>query len=489
MGIVIRQSAFTSLFSYIGVGLGFLNLMILFPRITSPEELGLTRFLLSFATVTANLSLLGSPQILMKNLIFFRKEKSNQGLLFFVFAVASAGLMAVSLFIFSFSDWFINAKNDPDNLIKNNFLLVLPLIFGMVYFQVFADYLRANFKSVFPVFVQEVLQRIIVTVLLIALYFNTISFSFFILLFSLVYITLYLIIILYAFFKLGIDLKPVNFKSDFVKSALTFGIFSLLAGLSNSLVLNIDQLMVSYLSPNGLADTGIYSVAIYVAVVISIPFRNINAVVVPLISKAFKENDPDTLESLYKKTASTQLIISGFVYLLILLNLSLIFHVLPPVYEQGKWVLIWVGLAKVFDAATGCNGSLISYSKHYKYTTWLLVSLGILTIITNLIFIPLYGITGAGMATAFSVFLYNFLKWLFIKQQFGFQPFGRNTIRLLLIFAITTAVGIAMPDFRNVWITAVFKTVFISFLFVGIIWRSKVSPEFNKLILDVLKKN
>jgi O-antigen/teichoic acid export membrane protein len=486
MGIVARQSLFTSVFSYIGVGLGFLNLIILFPRIMSPEEFGLTRFLLSFATLASNLSLLGSPQVLIKYSPFYRKGRSNQGLLFFSFAIASAGLLAVSLFIFGFSDFFIGKEADNE-LIAQNFLLVLPLIFGMVYFQIFADYLRANFLAIFPVFVQEVLQRVLVTILLVLVRFNYLNFNQFILVFSGIFLGLYLITLLYALAKIGIDLRPVNFESGFVKTALTFGFFTLLTGLSNSLVLNIDQLMVTYLSTNGLADTAVYSVAIYMAVVVGIPFRNINAVVGPLISKAFKENDADKINELYQKTSSTQFAIAGFLFILLWLNLELIFSLLPEQYAAGKWVLIWVGLAKVFDASTGCNGSIINFSKYFRYVTWFLVSLAVLTVITNLIFIPILGLTGAGVATAFSLFVYNLLKWLFIKQKFGFQPFTRNTFRLFLIFAVLAAVGLSLPDFRNVWLNSIFRSLFLTLMFVGILWRTNISPEITSQIKRVFK--
>ncbi|MGY6561704.1 MAG: oligosaccharide flippase family protein [Luteibaculaceae bacterium] len=486
MGIVVRQSLFSSVFSYFGVLLGFLNVIFLFPLILSPEEFGLTRYLISFATLASSVSLLGMPQVLIKYNPFYRIDKRNNGLLFFTFAFASVGAFVVVLSVLFLSDVFISNKAE-NQLIEKNFLLVLPLIFGMVYFQIFADYLRANFKTVFPIFVQEVLQRVFITLLLSMVYFSFLDFGQFILLFSVLYLALYIVILVYCFFTLGVDLRPVNFNFKFVKSAMVFGLFSLLTGLSNTLVINIDQLMVTYLSKNGLADTAVYSVAIYVAAVIAVPFKNINNVIAPLISKAFKENNLQEVESLYKKSANTLFVIAGFIFLLILINQPLLFYILPEPYAAGAWVLFWVGLSKVFDSANGCNGAIINYSQYFRYSTWFLLGLAVLTVITNLIFIPLYGITGAGMATGISIFAYNLVKWYFIRLKFGHQPFDGNMLRVLVVFVALYAMVSFLPSFSNLWVNAFFKSGLVSLLFAFLVMKTTLSVELKTLFQKIVQ--
>ena len=46
MGIIMKQSLRTSVLSYIGIALGYVNVVLLFPVFLSPEEFGLTRVLL-----------------------------------------------------------------------------------------------------------------------------------------------------------------------------------------------------------------------------------------------------------------------------------------------------------------------------------------------------------------------------------------------------------------------------------------------------------
>ena len=46
MGLVIRQSFKSTLLTYVGVGLGALNLLFFFPRYLNPELIGLRELLL-----------------------------------------------------------------------------------------------------------------------------------------------------------------------------------------------------------------------------------------------------------------------------------------------------------------------------------------------------------------------------------------------------------------------------------------------------------
>ena len=51
MGIVIRQSLLSSVASYIGVIIGFVNAVILMPKFMTPDQIGLFRTLLSAALI------------------------------------------------------------------------------------------------------------------------------------------------------------------------------------------------------------------------------------------------------------------------------------------------------------------------------------------------------------------------------------------------------------------------------------------------------
>ena len=75
------------------------------------------------------------------------------------------------------------------------------------------------------------------------------------------------------------------------------------------------------------------------------------------------------------------------------------------IYLSGKWVVIILGAAKVFDALWGVNSEILILSKFYKYNIILLVILLFTTVGLNLIFInDELLITGTAIATAITVY-------------------------------------------------------------------------------------
>jgi O-antigen/teichoic acid export membrane protein len=55
----------------------------------------------------------------------------------------------------------------------------------------------------------------------------------------------------------------------------------------------------------------------------------------------------------------------------------------------------------------------------------------------NLIFIPLYGITGAAFATLGAYSIFNLIKFLFILIRFKLQPFNHKNLLVLIIGAVS----------------------------------------------------
>ena len=113
----------------------------------------------------------------------------------------------------------------------------------------------------------------------------------------------------------------------------------------------------------GLDYAGIYSIAFYIVAVIEIPSRSIAAISSPLASSALKEGDTDTVNHLYRKVSLHQLLIGGFVFLLIWINIDNIFALIPngEIYTKGKWVVFFLALAKLIEVTLNFGNTLISF--------------------------------------------------------------------------------------------------------------------------------
>ena len=240
----------------------------------------------------------------------------------------------------------------------------------------------------------------------------------------------------------------------------------------------------------GLGATGIYTIAFFIATVIEIPKRSISQSIIASISEGNKSNNLKLLKDLYEKTSITQLIMGALIFLGIWCNIDNVFHLIPNgnIYIQGKWVVFFIGLAKFFDLSTGSNYEIISTSKYYRYDLIFIVLLGVLAVITNIIFIPLYGITGAALASALSVLIFNIFRSTFIYLKMRLQPFTVNTLKELFIIAITLTMNYFLPKQANFILDIILRSSIISITFIGLTLFFKVSEDFNLVFRTVIKK-
>ena len=93
------------------------------------------------------------------------------------------------------------------------------------------------------------------------------------------------------------------------------------------------------------ANVAYYAVAIYVAAIIEAPGRAMFQITSPLVARALNKNEKTTLENLLKKSSLNLLIVSGFVFLLINLNLIDFYQIINQEgYSSAIGVVIIVSL-------------------------------------------------------------------------------------------------------------------------------------------------
>src|SRR5690606_23387255 len=184
-------------------------------------------------------------------------------------------------------------------------------------------------------------------------------------------------------------------------------------------------------------EAAYYSVAIFIALTISVPMRAMHQITHPITTDLMARKKHDELNDLYKKTAITLQVIGGFIMLGILTNIHQVYALLPEKYSGGVAVVFLISFSKFFDLMLGNNNSIIYNSTYYR--TVLMIGLGVvmLTVGLNIYFIPRYGIEGAAIATLISIILFISAKFLFVVFKMHLFPFTKKTIVSLGIIAIT----------------------------------------------------
>jgi len=114
------------------------------------------------------------------------------------------------------------------------------------------------------------------------------------------------------------------------------------------------------------------------------------------------------------------LIVGSFLFLLIWVNLDNIFSLMPGSYSDGRYVFLFLGLARVMDMYSGLNGTILVTSKKYRYDFTFSLMLVALTVASNALLIPRWGMTGAALATMITV-----LAWMPNRERV------RSIVRLI----------------------------------------------------------
>jgi O-antigen/teichoic acid export membrane protein len=340
-------------------------------------------------------------------------------------------------------------------------------------------------KSVFGSFVKEVFVRILITLSLFAVYFKWISLSEFIHSLVLVYGISLLLIIYYAN-----KVKPIKLNKKFPKNTKSIFVFTILILFSASvanMLLDIDKYMINQFLK--IENIAFYSLAVYLAMVISVPQRAMHQITYPITAKLISENKWQELNELYKKSSVTLQVIGGLIYIGILVNINQVYKILPNEgYSQGLFVVFTIGLSKYFDVILGNNNSIIFNSKYYKTVLLLGVLLVFVIVGLNLILIPKYGINGAALATLIAIGMYSLAKLLFVVFKMKLFPFTKNTI---VSFVITVVLFFAFYfwefSFHPI-INIGLKSILISILYMTLHFYFKVSSDINFVIRNVFNK-
>jgi O-antigen/teichoic acid export membrane protein len=484
LGLVSKQAYSNTINIVIGTIAGAINTIIVLPLAfsSSLDDWGLIKLILSFAMILSPIFGFGVNNIIVRE--YSQDSEKNKSVLGFALLVGIAGSMLLFLFVsFNGLDFFINEENA--SLIHKNLFYIIVLSISLTIEQVFSGFITAIHKSPLIQFINDSFLK--VTFLLLSLYYLFFPFQFE--LFVLLYIATYLAdILIYAIyskvhgFALNFKFKDLN-----LKSLLNYGFYTVLDRGASIIVANLDLIMIAYLLD--LADVAIYGLAFFMAAVILIPQKAIMTPSYPLVSKAVREDKKEDLFILFKQSSINQIIIGGSLFVLIWSSIHEIFSLIPKEFEEGIWVVFYIGLSRLFMLSTGVSGAIIVFSKYYRANLYFNLFLVVITIVSNYFLINAYGMTGAAMATALSFLIYNLLKTIYIKHRFDLQPFTIESLKSLLILVVIGVLGSQISILSDLpFISIIIKSALITLLLVIGFYSLKVNAEILDLPLKIFKR-
>ncbi len=489
MGIIKRQTIQSSLYAYAGVAVGFLTQGLFFPHIFSKAQVGLLALLIAVAQVLAQASSLGLNNAGGRYFPYFRNpDRQHNGYLLLSSVTTLVGFCLCVLLLWLGKPWVVAHYGKESALFVEYYHLLIPLTLFTVFFAVFDNYAKLLYDPVTGTMLQQFVQRVLILLAGGLYWFGWVSFGQFLGVWLLAFLISTVLMAGRVVLDGNFVLNPgyVSVNPNLRRSLIRYSGLALTSALSTHIIWTIYKAMLSTAKGLGLNATGIYSTASYFAAVIALPATMLYKVSGTLIAESWKANDRANILMIYRKSCLNQLIAGCLVFVGVAVNLPVLFRFLPAGYEAGYYVILWLGLSKLIDMATGVNGVILQTSRFYAIDSLFFIGLIFVTIAANNWLIPVYGINGAAVAAVLATFLYNFARTLLVWIAFRMQPFSWRNGAVVVVAALVWFVSEQIPHATgSVWqlaLDVVVRSNIITVAFIGVIYALNLSPDANELI-------
>ncbi|MGZ3885646.1 MAG: lipopolysaccharide biosynthesis protein, partial [Bacteroidia bacterium] len=369
-------------------------------------------------------------------------------------------------------------------LFVNYFMLIIPFSFIVSAVTVTSCYCQALFKSAFTSFLSDIFIRLGIIVITVLYYNQWISFDTYLYLFIGVYAAQLLLIILYILLIDRISLLPDKsyFQSAQVRSMIRFGLTLSVASFASIALKKVDVL---FLGASSLNKVAVYTTAVFIASFIEAPLGAMERISHTKIADSFARNNISEIEKIYKESVKYLLVVGGLLFVGILATTKYIYEIgkLSESYMQCIDVVYIVSFGSLINISTGFNSSIIFYSKHYTFGTFLLLLMLVVTIVLNAILIPIYGVYGAAFSSAASAILFNFIKFAFIYVKFKFQPYTISSLKISSVVIVCALLIYIFPEISTApLLNFLVKGGLVSLLYLGAVYWLKLAPELFETI-------
>ena len=484
MGVVLSQSIKNTVITYFGFGIGAINALFLYTHFLGKTHYGMVAFLLSASNIMMPLMAFGVHNTLIRFYSRCASELERETFLSFMLVMPLLLIVPITSITYFFYDeiaFFIIRKN-PE--IKP-FLWLIPIIgICMGYFEVYYAWVKVHMQSVFGNFISEVLVRLVIMGMLFSVHGQWLSKDGFLYGLVVAYFLQFLAMKMYAMY---VKMPVLKFKiPDNVNEIFRYSFFIILSGSVAVLLMDFDKVMIP--AYENIGSNALYSVGIFIATVISVPSRAMLQIIYPITAKLMSENKLDELNALYKKSAINLQVFGGFVMLGIFLNIKEIYQLIPAEYSGGILVVFLIGVSKFYDVILGNNNAIILNTKYYKWVLFFGLLLVFMMIVLNMIFIPIYGIVGAALATLISVLVYNTIKLLFVVKKMDLFPFTIKTVHSFGIIVLVFLLFYFWDFPFHPIVSIALKSVLITLVYVYCNYKWAISIEINAVIDKFLLK-
>ena len=513
MGIIAKQSIQGTIVTYLGVAVGFVTTFFVLTRFLTAEEIGLARVLVDAATLFIGLAQLGTSSSIIRFYPHFKslggqelkrsgvtskpaQSASEHGFFFWTILIPLIGFGLFAAIYCAchapLSQWF----GEKSPLFVEYYYMVLPMAFFMLYQTIFETNANVRMHIVVPRAVRELITRIGLLVAYLLYAFRVVELNGFVIALCMVYAVAMLCNIIYLFSLGEVSLRPdwdfIRRNRQLVKQYALYTGFLLVSAVTSVLAPTLSSFFIT--AEMGLNYTGIFAIATYIAVMVSIPYRSVTAIAAPQLATAIKNNDQSQITHLMQQVSRNLLLIGGMILCAIWLNIDLIFHILPngTTYAEARSVVLMLGVSQLVIATGSFTLNSLNYSRFYAFSLLFSFILTASSIALNNALIPLLGMEGAAVSNLLSYAIYFALIIITVRLSLHTPTFTRQHLKILLLLLAIIGLNCLWQQYwtiNNIWISSITRSAVLMGGACAIAWITNLSPEINQQLRAFITKH
>ncbi|MGA7998505.1 MAG: oligosaccharide flippase family protein [Bradyrhizobium sp.] len=169
-------------------------------------------------------------------------------------------------------------------------------------------------------------------------------------------------------------------------------------------------------------QAGIYSLAFNIAFLVVLPRTAVNTLFAPAISSLFARKDHATLQALVTQAASWTLGAAICIALTLAVLAEPILTWFGKDFADGVPALRILLVGQVVAASYGSQLSVMTMTEHERGAAALLVLSALVNVVAGIVFINLFGLIGAAIATTLALIVWNVAMASFIRRHLQLLP-------------------------------------------------------------------
>ena len=444
---VVKGTTIVLIGTAVGMLLGFASRVIVVRYITL-SEYGVFSLAVALMVIFSTVATLGLAQGATRYIAYFRGKNELSKIKGVVFSSLGFTLIAsvlLSIVLFFTSDILsTKAFDDPElSTPLKIFSAAIPfsVLTGML-ITIFRGFDRVDVK----VYFQDILHGVLFPLLLGAVILLGLAFL------GVLYASLAATVItclafaIYTIKRRPLPVRGGESASPMRKELLLFSLPLLGTAMLSMIIVWTDTIMLGYFKTA--SDVGLYNGALPLARLIPIPLASMNFIYVPVVSQLYSRGLMNEMKRSYQ--VLTKWIFSfswPLALILLLFPITTLSFLFGYQYAEAALALRILVVGLLIHTFLGANGMTLMVMGQTRLLMWVSLIAALLNIILNISLIPLWGITGAAVASLASYFAANVFSSAKLYQLSKIHPFTKNYLKpviasgiiIFIIYALATS--------------------------------------------------